>query len=66
MMIYACCVSSFLNSCIAFMHYSDRAVGGRTRGAHRAVELEPGVQFVVEPEVNPGKQLSMIPYSYLI
>ena len=24
-----------------------------------SVELEPGVQFVVEPEVNPGMQLSI-------
>ena len=31
-----------------------------------SVEPEPGVQFVVEPEANQGKQLSMIPYSYLI
>ena len=31
-----------------------------------SVEPEPGVQFVAEPEVNQGKQLSMIPYSYLI
>ena len=31
-----------------------------------SVEPEPGVQFMVEPEVNQGKQLSMIPYSYLI
>ena len=30
------------------------------------VELEPGVQFVVEPEANQGKQLSMISCSYLI
>ena len=30
-----------------------------------SVEPEPGVPFVVEPEVNQGKQLSMIPYSYL-
>ena len=29
-------------------------------------EPEPGVSFVVEPEVNQGKQLSMIPCSYLI
>ena len=29
-------------------------------------EPEPGVQFVVEPEVNQGKQLSIIPYTYLI
>ena len=32
----------------------------------KSVEPEPGVQFVVEPEVNQGKQLSMIPCSYLI
>ena len=32
----------------------------------KSIEPEPGVQFVVEPEVNQGKQLSMIPYSYLI
>ena len=31
-----------------------------------SVEPEPGVQFVVEPEANQGKQLSMNPYSYLI
>ena len=31
-----------------------------------SVEPEPGVQFVVEPEVNQGKQLSMIPCTYLI
>ena len=31
-----------------------------------SVEPEPGVQFVVEPEANQGKQLSMIPCSYLI
>ena len=30
------------------------------------VEPEPGVQFVVEPEANQGKKLSMIPCSYLI
>ena len=30
------------------------------------VEPEPGIPFVVESEVNQGKQLSMIPYSYLI
>jgi hypothetical protein len=26
-----------------------------------AVETEPGVEFVIEPEENQGKQLSMIP-----
>ena len=31
-----------------------------------SVKPEPGVQFVVEPEVNQGKQLSMIPCTYLI
>ena len=31
-----------------------------------SVEPEPGVQFMVEPEVNQGKQLSIIPYTYLI
>jgi len=31
-----------------------------------SVEPEPGIPFVVESEVNPGKQLSMIPCSYLI
>ena len=31
-----------------------------------SVEPEPGVQFVVEPEANQGKQLSMIPCSDLI
>ena len=31
-----------------------------------SVEPEPGVQFVAEPEVNQGKQLSMIPCFYLI
>ena len=29
-----------------------------------SVEPEPGIPFVVEPEVNPGKQLSMNPCSY--
>ena len=31
-----------------------------------SVEPEPGVPFVVEPEVNQGKQLSIIPCTYLI
>ena len=31
-----------------------------------SVELEPGVPFVIKPEVNQGKQLSMILYSCLI
>ena len=32
----------------------------------KSIEPEPGVQFVVGPEVNQGKQLSIIPYTYLI
>ena len=31
-----------------------------------SVESEPGVQFAVEPEANRGKQLSIIPCTYLI
>ena len=31
-----------------------------------SVEPEPGVPFVVEPEVNQGKQLNIIPCTYLI
>ena len=31
-----------------------------------SIEPEPGVLFVVEPEVNQGKQLSIIPCTYLI
>ena len=31
-----------------------------------SIESEPRVQFVVKPEANQGKQLSMIPCSYLI
>jgi len=31
-----------------------------------SVEPEPGVQFMVEPEVNQGKQLSIISCTYLI
>ena len=65
-MIYACCVSLLLNSCIAFMHYTDRTVGGQPVEPTESVEPEPGVQFVVEPEVNLGKQLSIIPCTYLI
>ena len=30
-----------------------------------SVEPEPGVEFLVEPEENQGKQLSMIPCTYL-
>ena len=31
-----------------------------------SVGPEPGVPFVVEPEASRGKQLSIIPYTYLI
>ena len=30
-----------------------------------SVEPEPGVEFLVEPEENQGKQLSMIPCAYV-
>ena len=30
------------------------------------VEHEPGLEFVVDPEENQAKQLSMIPCTYLI
>ena len=30
-----------------------------------SVEPEPGIPFVVEPEVNQGKQLSIIPCTYM-
>ena len=31
-----------------------------------SVEPEPGVPFMVEPEVNQAKQLNIIPCTYLI
>ena len=30
-----------------------------------SIEPKPGVEFLVEPEENQGKQLSMIPCAYL-
>jgi hypothetical protein len=40
------------------MHYSDRTEN-KTAEPVKAVEPEPGVEYVVEPEENRGKQLSM-------
>ena len=52
-MIYACCLVYFLilasHSCIIVTEPSEV----------EPVEPEPGIPFVVEPEVNPGKQLSI-------
>ena len=41
------------------MHYSDRAVEVEPVEPTESVEPEPGVPFVVESEINPGKQLSI-------
>ena len=51
---------------IMLMHASHSCIIVTESSEVESVELKPGVQFVVEPEVNQGKQLSMIPYSYLI
>ena len=51
-----------LHSCIIVTESSENEPVEPTE----SVEREPGVQFVVEPEANQGKHLSMIPYSYLI
>ena len=65
-MIYAYCLVHFLilasHSCIIVTKPSEV----EPVEPAESVEPEPGVPFVVESEVNPGKQLSMIPYSYLI
>ena len=65
-MIYACYLVHFLilasHSCIIVTEPSEV----EPVEPAESVEPEPGVPFVVEPEVNQGKQLSMIPYSYLI
>ena len=45
----------------SFIHYSEPTVG------EKPVEPEPpGVEYVVEPEENQGKQLSMILCTHLI
>ena len=65
-MIYACYLVHFLirasHSCIIVTELSEN----EPVEPAESVEPEPGVPFVVEPEVNQGKQLIMIPYSYLI
>ena len=65
-MIYAYCLVHFLilasHSCILVTEPSEVEPVEPTE----SVEPEPGIPYVVESEVNPGKQLSMIPCSYLI
>ena len=65
-MIYACFLVHFLilasHSCIRVTESSEVEPVEPTE----SVEPEPGVQFVVGPEVNQGKQLSMISCTYLI
>jgi len=65
-MIYVCCLVHFLilasHSCILVTEPSEVEPVEPTE----SVEPEPGVPFVVEPEVNQGKQLSIIPCTYLI
>ena len=65
-MIYTCCLVRFLilasHSCILVTEPSENEPVEPAEFA----EPEPGVPFVVESEANQGKQLSMIPYSYLI
>ena len=47
------------------MHYSDKSSENEPIEPTESVEPKPGVEFVVEPEVNQGKQLCMIPCAYL-
>ena len=58
-MIYACCLVCFLilalHSCIIVTEPLEVEPVEPTE----SVEPEPGVPFVVEPEVNQGKQLSI-------
>ena len=65
-MICACWLVYFLilasHSCIIVTELSEVEPVEPTE----SVEPEPGVPFVVEPEVNQGKQLSIIPCTYLI
>ena len=51
-----------LHSCIIVTESSENEPVESTE----SVEPEPRVPFVVESEVNQGKQLSIIPYTYLI
>ena len=58
-MIYACCLVHFLilasHSCIIVTESSEV----EPVEPAESVEPEPGIPFVVEPEVNQGKQLSI-------
>ena len=58
-MIYVCCLVHFLilasHSCIIVTEPPEV----EPVEPAEPVEPEPGVQLVVEPEVNPGKQLSI-------
>ena len=58
-MIYACCLVCFLilasHSCIIVTEPSEN----KPVEPAESVEPEFGVPLVVEPEVNPGKQLSI-------
>ena len=65
-MIYAYCLVHFLilasHSCIIVTE----PLENEPVEPAESVGPEPGVQFMIESEANQGKQLSMIPYSYLI
>ena len=51
----------------SFIHYSEPTVGEKPVEPTELVEPEPpGVEYVVEPEENQGKQLSMILCTHLI
>ena len=66
MVIYAYCLVHFLilasHSCILVTETSEN----EPVEPAESIEPEPGVQFVVEPEVNQGKQLKHYPCTYLI
>ena len=51
-----------LHSCIIVTESSENKPVEPTE----SVEPEPGVPFAVEPEASRGKQLSIIPCTYLI
>ena len=65
-MVYSFCLVYYLilasHSCIIVTEPSEVELVEHAE----SVEPEPGVPFVVEPEVNQGKQLSIIPCTYLI
>ena len=65
-MIYACCYVHFL---ILASHSSILVTEPpevELVEPAESVEPEPGIPFMVESEVNQGKQLSIIPCTYLI